>query len=93
MCGDQTLAKTVENCYQRSKTLLGSSTLWPDAIEGQGYLSVDPTKNEFANWTKIIFGYCDGSLHQGSTKAPLKYKDTQLYFRGANITRAHFKWL
>lgn len=56
-------------------------------------MSTDPSKNEFANWTKIIFGYCDGAMHQGSTKAPLKYKDTQLYFRGANITRAHFKWL
>jgi hypothetical protein len=73
--------------------LLGSSTLWPDTLQGQGYLSTDPNKNKFANWTKIIFGYCDGSLHQGYTKAPLKYKDATLYFRGAAITRSHFKWL
>ncbi len=41
MCGDSTLAKTTDNCYKRSKTLLGSSSLWPDTIEGQGYLSTD----------------------------------------------------
>jgi len=31
-CGDATLPKTIENCYQRSKTLLGSSNLWPETI-------------------------------------------------------------
>jgi hypothetical protein len=36
---------------------------------------------------------CDGSLHQGSTTTPIKYKDAELNFRGANIVRSHFKWL
>ena len=37
--------------------------------------------------------YCDGSLHQGSNPNPVKYKDVDLYFRGADNTRSHFKYL
>ena len=46
-----------------------------------------------ANWTKFILGYCDGSLHQGFSKDPIKYKEAQLYFRGSAITRSHFDWI
>jgi hypothetical protein len=44
---------------------LGSSKFWPETVEGEGYLSTDPAANDMANWTKILIGYCDGSLHQG----------------------------
>jgi hypothetical protein len=37
--------------------------------------------------------YCDGAFHQGYTKSPLKYKDSQLYFRGSLITKSHLKYL
>lgn len=40
-----------------------------------------------------MLGYCDGALHQGHAANPLKYKDAELYFRGATITRAHFAWM
>lgn len=59
----------------------------------QGYLSLNPAVNPFANWTKFIFGYCDGSLHQGYNPEPVKYKDAQLYFRGGAISRSHFDWI
>lgn len=59
----------------------------------QGYLSLDPEISSFANWTKFIFGYCDGAFHQGISKDPVKYKDASLYFRGAAITRSHFDWI
>ncbi len=36
--------------------------------------------------------YCDGAFHQGNNKSPIKYKDTNLYFRGAVNTRSHIKW-
>lgn len=36
--------------------------------------------------------YCDGSFHQGNNKNAVKYKDANLYFRGAVNTRSHFKW-
>ena len=58
-----------------------------------GYLSTDPLISKFAKWTKIIILYCDGAMHQGLTKDPIKYKDIELYFRGSANTRSHFKWL
>lgn len=47
----------------------------------------------FYNWTKIFIKYCDGALHQGYSKAPVKYKDSSLYFRGSNVTKSHIKLL
>lgn len=59
----------------------------------QGYLSTDAGISAFAGWTKFIFGYCDGSLHQGYAAEPVAYKGTSIYFRGAAITRSHFDWI
>jgi O-palmitoleoyl-L-serine hydrolase len=56
-------------------------------------LSNDLNKNIFASWTKAVLLYCDGAFHQGNAKDPIKYKDTQLYFRGGVNTRAHFKFM
>ena len=92
-CADKDLNSTLENCYQRSKGEFGTSTYWPTFFPSInfGMLEVDPA-NKFANWTKIVVMYCDGAFHQGNNKSPIKYKDTQLYFRGAVNTRSHFKW-
>lgn len=72
---------------------MGSSLQWPETHNGDGYLSPNPLKNKFAEWTKIIVPYCDGALHQGYAKEPIRYKDTTLYFRGAKITRSLFEAL
>jgi len=56
-------------------------------------MSTDPNLSKFATWTKVLINYCDGSLHQGSNKISIKYKDAELYFRGADNTRSHFKYL
>lgn len=93
ICSGLTIDSAIEDCYKRSKTILGSSDPWPEKLDGEGYLSPDPAKNKFASWTKIVFGYCDGSLHQGNRENPIPYKDTELYFKGAAITRSHFKWI
>jgi O-palmitoleoyl-L-serine hydrolase len=96
LCGAETLDKTLQSCYERTKNILGSSKYWPEefpADAAQGYLSLDPNVNKFANWTKFIFGYCDGSLHQGFAADPIKYKGIELYFRGAAISRSHFAWI
>lgn len=58
-----------------------------------GYLSTDPGKSKFTGWTKIIIEYCDGSLHQGSNTNSIRYKDAELFFRGADNTRSHFTYL
>ena len=34
--------------------------------------------------------YCDGALHQGYAKNPIRYKDATLYFRGSKITKSLF---
>lgn len=93
-CLGTDLSSTLEQCYQRSKGNLGSSSKNPDIYHGQnsGILSTDPTKNSFANWTKIIIVYCDGAFHQGNNQNPVQYKGASLYFRGALNTRSHFKW-
>ena len=93
LCSGRTLEETLEDCYKRSQTDLGSSNIgWPDTVNAGGYLSVDPS-NKFSTWTKIIFGYCDGSLHQGNRHNPISYKGKNLYFRGAVNTRANLKWI
>jgi len=41
-CGEKDLATTLESCYQRSKTTLGSSATYPKNITlNQGVLSLD----------------------------------------------------
>jgi hypothetical protein len=88
------LPSTLESCYRRSKGQFGTSKVWPDTYDGTegGILSTDSSKSKFANWTKIVMMYCDGSFHQGNNKSPIQYKDTQLFFRGALNTRSHIKW-
>jgi hypothetical protein len=88
------LQSTLESCYKRGKGEFGSSTKWPDTYPGgeAGVLSTDPKKSAFANWTKVVMIYCDGAFHQGNNNNPIKYKDAELYFRGAVNTRSHFKW-
>lgn len=93
LCGEDNWNDTLESCYQRSFTELGSGALWNDTLIGEGYLSTVPSKNRFASWTKVILTYCDGNVHQGSTKEPLVYKGRTMYFRGADITRSQFQWI
>lgn len=85
--------EVLESCYKRSKTDLGSSKNLPETYDGQGYLSTDATKNAFAEWTKVFIKYCDGGFYQSATNTPYKYKDTELHFKGAAITRSHLQWL
>ncbi len=90
-CGDNDLASTTENCYQRSKTDLGSSTGYkPTQTFSQGILSDHP-ENYFNGWTRVFLKYCDGSGHQGTRSEPVLYKGAQLFFRGQNITLAQFE--
>ena len=89
-CGDNDLASTTENCYQRSKTDLGSSTGYqPTHTFAQGILS-NQADNYFKGWTRVFLKYCDGSGHQGTRSDALLYKGAQLFFRGQNITLAQF---
>ena len=67
-CGAETLDATLESCYKRSFTSLGTTTVYKQqkSFLGEGLLSPDPTENPvFHDWTKIFAIYCDGVEHQG----------------------------
>jgi len=53
---------------------------------------VAAANNKFANWTKIVLLYCDGSLFQGNNRKPVSVAGSSIYFRGAVNMRSHFKW-
>lgn len=71
----------------------GSSKYWFDVLRPQGIISTKPDVSRFANWTKFIFPYCDGALHQGNGDEPVKYRGIDLYFRGSRTVKAHLKWI
>jgi len=88
-CGDSDLSRTIESCYNRSSTGLGSSKDYPNTLDltAGGVLSGDSGINPaYFDWTRVFFKYCDGSGHQGFRAAPVNYKGKDLFFRGHNIT-------
>ena len=91
-CGLTNLDATLQSCYQRSKTDLGSSSKYPDYVDLGGIFS-DASQNSFKSWTRVFLKYCDGTVHQGTKSTPVSYKGSKLYFRGNNITRAQFQSL
>lgn len=92
-CGADTMANTIESCYQRSKTDLGSSKNRPATITTAAGLGSGDDKNFFKDWTKVFLTYCDGSGHQGYKKDPIEYKGAKLYFRGEKVVKGHFNSL
>lgn len=56
----------LEDCFQRSKTYLGSSTQWPLSMELNGFLSDNSAVNpDFYNWNIVKVMYCDGMVYSG----------------------------
>lgn len=73
-CGDSDLPSTLENCYKRSKSDLGSSTSYPASYTLSNGIFSDDDDNYFRGWTRIYLKYCDGSGHQGTRSFPILYK-------------------
>lgn len=64
LCTGLSLADTLESCYQRSFSTLGSSSTYKPtrSFPGEGLLSDSPLDNPvFYDWTKVYVPYCDGS--------------------------------
>ena len=96
MCSGLTLQATIEDCWERSQTKLGSSKDYPEEIDREDFSILsnnEQTNPLYASWTKVFVPYCDGGLHAGSKLATISYKGTDLHFRGANNTIAHFDYL
>ena len=95
-CMGSTLNNVLEDCVKRAKNHLGSSDKYPEKMnyENVSLLSGNKTINPlYYGWNRVFIKYCDGSLHQGTRASPIAYKDMNLYFRGANNTLEHFKYL
>lgn len=65
-CGNKDYEITLERCYQRSKTYIGSSNSHVNSYTvNEGIFSRDE-KNYFKDWKKVLLSYCDGMGHQGT---------------------------
>ncbi len=68
-CGGSTLSQTLEDCYKRSFSSLGTTVNYPKQknMDKMGLISPLEEKNPvFHDWTKVFIIYCDGSEYQGS---------------------------
>jgi hypothetical protein len=87
-CGSLDLSSTLESCYQRSLTSLGSTKNDSATINPtEGIYSKNPN-NHYREATRVYLRYCDGSGHQGTRALPISHKGKDLFFRGHNITAA-----
>lgn len=89
---------TVDSCYHRSATSLGSSapSFYPrNASVGWtiwGYdqsMIADPAQNPLMHdWNKVALVYCDGGSFSGRNSTPTQTKDRTLHFHGSYIREA-----
>ncbi|CAN6895397.1 unnamed protein product [Brassica oleracea] len=73
---------SIEDCQNRKRSRVGSSTLMETPIEFKGILSNKAAENpDFYNWNKAVVRYCDGASFSGDSEN----KTEQLQFRGKRI--------
>ena len=81
------LCSNRQDCIERTKTDLGSSTGWGQSITLGGIQSADPQANPFfANATQVFIPYCSGDVHSGTR--PASEETWGLHFTGHLIVRA-----
>ena len=87
-CSGRDKSSFLSDCYTRSSTIFGSSKEWSKTVQmNGGFLGGEKKLNKnFFNWHRFDFPYCDGSGHQGHISEPVKFKNTNLYFRGNSNT-------
>eukprot|EP00051_Salpingoeca_urceolata_P032722 m.17053 g.17053 ORF g.17053 m.17053 type:complete len:403 (+) comp5379_c0_seq1:64-1272(+) len=87
---------SLEDCYKRSKTDLGSSKNFAkdgfiNYYDGgdHGLFSNNCTVNSlFCNWTMAYVRYCDGASFSGDVGAPVATSDGDIFFRGRRVLDA-----
>lgn len=80
---------SVEDCYSRSFSDLGSSTDAPALSAFSGILSASEKDNpDFHKWNMVKFMYCDGSSFLGNRSGTLNYKSKHIYLRGFAVFNA-----
>jgi hypothetical protein len=91
----------IKNCYDRSKTFLGSTDIWwprpfydlePWGGLGGGYFSNDSSINPLMwNWNKVFLIYCDGGSFSGNNHTKTIYNNTEIFFRGFLNLQSYYK--
>eukprot|EP00042_Codosiga_hollandica_P051105 m.622650 g.622650 ORF g.622650 m.622650 type:complete len:405 (-) comp58219_c1_seq10:195-1409(-) len=75
--------RSVEDCYERSLTSLGSSTSYPPTMTSAGILSNSAETNPyFFEWNAVYLMYCDGASWTGGAVEPAIVNNTKVWFRG-----------
>jgi hypothetical protein len=81
---------SLDDCYARSTTLLGSTVNRPQQIHSSSLtaeFSNDPNLNMLMHdWNKVLIIYCDGGSFTGNNIT--RYDDKDLYFRGKENLKA-----
>lgn len=77
----------IADCYERSKTLFGSSTQWSETKTIlYGPMSDNNVTNPtFSNFNRVYMAYCDGASFSGNRENPISYNNSLIYYRGQNI--------
>lgn len=92
--------QSAENCLERSKSLLGSSTYWTPSLSAlwgnnagfYGLMAANNASNEynpFGDWNFVWLAYCDGSSQTSNRDDPVMVNGTPLYMRGRALLDAH----
>lgn len=81
---------SLQQCYDRSFTGLGSTNGYPRSINlGRGYFSDQSSDNPMMyTWNKIFLVYCDGASFAGNNDTVTVVNGRPLYFRGFKILQA-----
>jgi len=83
---------SLEDCYERSKTPLGSSKNIPATQGLGGLLSSDCSKSPLCNYNMVYIKYLDGNSFSGMLDKPVIYNNgtanIPIYFRGRAIIDA-----
>lgn len=82
---------SLENCYERSLTSLGSTLKDPSImVISDDFFSDEVSNNRLMyNWNKVLIRYCDGGSFSGNSSTIFKGK--KLHFRGSNILKVIFE--
>ena len=85
-------------CYLRKDTPLGSNKFEIIYRYFNKYLSRFFTSSKFFNpifynWNKVFIKFCDGTMHMGNILNPIKFNNTELYFRGEENVKSVFNYL
>ncbi|KAJ9468215.1 Pectin acetylesterase 8 [Diplonema papillatum] len=71
-----------DDCYQRSKTFLGSSTMLGPNTGDAPFGFMAQNESHFGNWTLVLVEYCDGSSWTSNREDPVVVNNTNVWYRG-----------